>query len=422
MAQITILYVVVSNGYLRMIKIKSEKYGSPIFVEDDLSIVVLPSVFCCVLETNKNYFHLVKVPSERGMVKEFLEERDASDSTISIIFNRLETYLSWVEEYSRESRQISLNNHHNISANIINHFINEVLIGERGAGEAAVRQHIMALNAYYNYLAANGFTNLKKIILKPRFRERARENNKTRTAVKYLTPELRCILYQNTESIRDELLLKTGGELGLRSRENLGFLLDDFYVGGKRLPGMKALFSKLSSNPEVMEFEYFLQGRFVKSSRHKGGLPRVLYIHRDLLLRMKEYFDNERPTTEENTLFVNCSDNELGTPISKSRASRSFKDTRDKVLELQSLGMLDENGQLLEGDHTHHVLRHSFGTDKFYDLAASKGIRVDDVVPTSQVYLTVAALMGHNAADNAAPKSTKSYIRGCHIKEQYMVD
>lgn len=74
---------------------------------------------------------------------------------------------------------------------------------------------------------------------------------------------------------------------------------------------------------------------------------------------------------------------------------------------------------MLDEDHTHHVLRHSFGTDKFYELCQKNRMAFDDVSTTSQIYLTVARLLGHNAADKRAPATTKKYIRSCHIKEAF---
>ena len=74
---------------------------------------------------------------------------------------------------------------------------------------------------------------------------------------------------------------------------------------------------------------------------------------------------------------------------------------------------------MLEDDHTGHTLRHSFGTDKFYDVCKENRIKIDSVTPTSAVYLLVARLMGHNAKDGSAPETTRMYIRSCHIKDAF---
>jgi integrase len=276
----------------------------------------------------------------------------------------------------------------------------------------------MALNAYFNYLAVNNLSDVKRLFIRPKHREAARNNTKKRIAVKYLTPKLRSILYQNTSSKRDELLLRSGGEMGCRSKENLGFLVDDFTVGAKTYEGMKSLFLKMSSDKDKQVFEYHLQGRFSKSKRSSGGESRTLYFHRDLLKRFEDYYKNERPKSNEQTFFLNNAINNNGA-ILRSRASRVFAEARAKVIAEQRDGGLDPEGQMLETDHTHHVLRHSFATDKFYDYAQEKNIRIDDVTTTSQIYLSVAALMGHSVNDRSAPQTTKRYIRSCHIMLQF---
>ncbi len=402
-----------------MLKVNSKNFGCPLFVDDDLSLLLLPCFFSDALAKTGSVLGIHENIVDNKIVSKELVERDVGYKTVNIINNRLDTFLQWIEEYAQESKHVSLNAHHNIPDKIINYYLNDVLIDERGVGEIAIQQHMMALNAYYNYLAYTGFTTVKNLLIKPKFKAKTRTNNKSRNAVKYLTPELRSILYQNTNSIRNELLLKTGAELGLRSKENLGLLVNDFSVGTKKYSGMLSLFAMLKSDPEKMEFEYYLQGMYTKSKRHSGGISRVIYIHRDLLMRLKEYYDLERPKTTENTFFVNDSTSERGTPISESRASRVFKDARTVVLEKQAKGLLVEEGQMLEADHTHHVLRHSFGTDKFYEYATANGMAVDDVTPTSQVYLTVARLMGHSSNKQSAPQTTRTYIRSCHIKAQF---
>lgn len=402
-----------------MQKLLSKQYQCPVIFLGDVCLL-LPTWFLVALSAHQTVLAVeLTIARDTGEVRKEIVERSVKRTTIKQLFNRLVTFLHWVEEYAIDSKTVSLQTHHNLPDKILNFYINEVLIGERGKGEPAINQVIMSLNAYYMYLAQAGLTTAKSLFIKPSFKEMARTNTKRRTAVKYLTPELRSILYRHTNSIRDELLLKTGGELGCRTKENQGFVLDDFYMGSKKFPGMLSLFEQMENNPEQMEFEYLLQGKYSKGKRAGGGESRVLYIHRDLLSRFKEYYDRERPSTDEDILFVNNSSTAAGTPISTSKASRVFKQVRDTVLEKQEKGLLPEWGQKMEIDHTHHVLRHSFGTDKFWELSEAYGMRVDDVTSTSQVYLTVAALLGHSVTGRSAPQTTKNYIRTCKIKEVF---
>lgn len=152
-----------------------------------------------------------------------METKEVTDTTINIILGRLETFLLWVEEYSHISKTLSVFNTEKIPEEMVNHYINDVLIDGREVSEKGIFQHIMALNAYFNYLALNDFSSVKRFMVKPSFREAARDNTKKRTAVKYLTPKLRSTIYQNTTSLPDELLLRAMGEMGLRSKECQGF-------------------------------------------------------------------------------------------------------------------------------------------------------------------------------------------------------
>lgn len=372
--------------------------------------------------TTRNLTLRVTRDGKNKFVSTTYQEEEISDVTITILHNKLEHFFNWLIQYSQANSQVSIDKHHNIPEELLNHYINTVIIEEQGAGEHTVEQYLMALRDYYNYLAMTGFTNAKDIRVKPRLKSVIKRNTKRRTAVKYLTPELRSILYRNTDSLRDELLLRGGGELGLRSKENQGLLLEDFMVSNKKHLGFKTLFLRMAQHPEQMEFEYFLQGQYTKAPRNAGGgESRRLYIHRSLLERYKAYYDKERPESTENTLLLNASYSDGGTPIAENAASRAFTRAKRKVLELQRSATLPGMGQMLEDDHTGHTLRHSFGTDKFYDTCKENRVKIDNVTPTSAVYLLVAKLMGHNAKDNRAPETTKGYIRSCHIKEAILI-
>ena len=400
---------------------KSEYHQCHIFMADDLSILLLPTLFSKAISRTGVVWKRVTRDGKDKFVSTTYQEEEISNVTTTILHNKLEHFLNWLVQYSQHNSQVSIDRHHNIPEELLNHYINTVIIEEQGAGEHTVEQHLFALRDYYNYLAMTGFTNAKDIRVKPRLKSLIKKNTKRRTAVKYLTPELRSILYRNTDSLRDELLLRGGGELGLRSKENQGLLLEDFVVGNKKHLGFKSLFLMMEQHPEQMEFEYFLQGQYTKAPRNAGGgESRRLYIHRSLLERYKAYYDKERPESTVNTLLLNASYSDGGTPIAENAASRAFTRAKKIILEKQRSGALPEHLQMLEDDHTGHTLRHSFGTDKFYDACKENRVKIDNVTPTSAVYLLVARLMGHNAKDGSAPETTKTYIRSCHIKEAFL--
>lgn len=399
---------------------KSEYHQCYIFMAEDLSLLLLPTFFSKAVCLHGVVWKRVTSDGKDKFASTTYQEEEISEVTIKILHNKLEHFFNWLVQYSQTNSQVSIDSHHNIPEELLNHYINTVVIEELGAGEHTVEQHLMALRNYYDYLAMTGFTNAKDIRVKPRLKSVVKRNTKRRTAVKYLTPELRSILYRNTDSLRDELLLRGGGELGLRSKENQGLMLEDFMMGNQKYPGFKSLFLEMAQHPEQMEFEYFLRGQYTKSPRNAGGgESRRLYIHRSLLERYKYYYDNERPESAENALLLNASYSDYGTPISKNAASRAFTRTKKIVFELQGSGALPGHMQMLEDDHTGHVLRHSFGTDKFYDACKKNRVKIDSVTATSAIYLLVAKLMGHNAKDGKAPETTKTYIRSCQIKEAF---
>tara|TARA_B110000211_G_scaffold55661_1_gene61938 strand:+ start:137 stop:1378 length:1242 start_codon:yes stop_codon:yes gene_type:complete len=400
--------------------IKSERHNCTIFSHEDNSILLLPTIFSSAMCLHQTAWVKRTVVDSDGFSLTVFKEEDISETLIVSIHNKLTNFLNWLGAYSSDSQYVNVDAHHNLPELLLNYYINEVLVSEQQCSEGSMNHYLMALRYYYDYLAMNSLTNAKNIRLTAKSKKEVRNNTKRRTAVKYLTPELRSLLYRQTDTLRDELLLRTGGELGLRSKENQGLLLDDFMVGNKRHKGFKSLFAQMVMEPNETVFTYHLQGKYTKAPRNSGGgKARTLYIHRSLLSKFKRYFDEERPTSSKNTLLVNNSYSHTGTPIAKSTASRVFTKIKKHVLAMQGNGEVGQFGQMLEVDHTHHILRHSFGTDKFHELCQKNRIAIDDVTPTSQVYLAVASLMGHSAKDKKAPKTTKTYIRSCQIKEMF---
>jgi integrase len=396
-------------------KIKSKKHNCTLFVNSDKTLLVLPTFFSYAVNLNGVVWY------KRD--KQDREEKDISEVTLRFVHNHLCHFFNWVVEYSKTSQHVTIDNHHNFPEDVINHYINDHLVGEMGKGEHTINQVLMALQYYYYYLYKTDLiSSHKNIRVFPKYKKLAKQQTKRRTAVSYLTPDLRNILYRETRSLRDELLLRTGGELGLRSRENRGLLLDDFYVGNKKHKGFKSLFAQMKTEPDKMEFPYHLQGIFTKASRGLGGKFRILYIHRSLLEKFKDYFNLERPESNENTLLLNDDNNNKGTAISESAASTAFTETKKRVLMLQASGKINPNGQKLDEDHVHHTLRHCCGTDFFHDKCKLYGVVIDDVTTDSNIYIATAELLGHSTNGKSGPQTTKTYIRSCHIKMMFEKD
>ncbi|WP_445945592.1 hypothetical protein [Shewanella sp.] len=339
-------------------------------------------------------------------------------SIVGVIRGELNNFLVWLESYCRDKQAISLETHHNLPVDILNYYINYELIRRRSKSLAMADRALMSLRAYYNFLTYNGFTDRKDLVIDGDSKSIARENSRPRGVVKYYSPGLRSQIYASSSSLRDECILRAGGTTGVRAKENIGFLLNDFTVGHKKYHGLLSLFQKLKLNPDQTEFEYWLQGKYTKASRGSGGKSRMLYIPRDTLLRFIEYYEKERPHCEIDNLFVTDPSSGYLKQISPASASAAFANSRKKILSKQREGLLPDYLDLLDEKHSYHILRHSFGTDHFYDAVKKNGMRVDDVTPTSQPYLVVAALLGHSASGRGAPAATKEYIRSCNLKEK----
>ena len=318
----------------------------------------------------------------------------------------------------KDFEYLSLANHHNIPNELIQYYLNDYLIVEKGLGEHSVRQHRDALTSYFAYLEFYGFSKAVKLYIKPKFKYTARNNTKSRSAIKYISHDLRHLFVRYAKSKRDALLMRMGFECGLRTKENQGLVLNDFNVGSKTYKGMLSLFKDMESNENKMEFSFRLQGLYSKGSRGKGGKSRDIFIHRSLLQALRDYWIDQRPLSGSDHLFLNRQRGDAESEvISHDRATEVFSSIRERILNEQSMGKLNSDWQMLEKEHTYHALRHSYGTDKFYELSEEAGLLVDNVSPTSQVYLSVAALLGHTVTGKNAASATKTYIRSCNIKK-----
>ncbi|MGL1274484.1 hypothetical protein ACSTJ6_02680 [Vibrio parahaemolyticus] len=275
------------------------------------------------------------------------------------------------------------------------------------------------MSAYYNWLMYFFDNKYKAIYIKPKYREAARNNNRAEKVVKYLLPQTRQLFYQNSDSLLEELVLRCGGELGLRTKENQGLLLNDYTANTQKHKGMLTLFDELERYPEKEEFKYHLSSLYTKYSR-----SRTLYIPRYLLEKMKLYYDTERPLSDSNHLFVSSSSNHsYGQCISKRFATDTFAKVRKKLMiEIDNHPERFTSYQEIQKVTVYHHLRHSFGTDLFYNLCRNENKRYESITTSSSIYLTTAVRLGHRVDGRQANNVTKEYIHSCGIREQLLKD
>lgn len=410
-----------------MYNFQSEKYKTMMMCDYDGIPLLLPNLYLHSLYKNKQAYKLTWIDgSGKRRIKEAeLNKVTLSNQTITKCFYELRKFLLWLEAYSENTSSISLTTHHNLPEEVLNYYINDVLIFERNTSKKMVEQAVSGLTYYYNYLAFNGFTNIKDIHVKNDNKTVARENTKRRNVIKYLSPRMRAEVYANAKSLRVECILRAGGECGLRTQENMGLLLNDFKVGGQTYSGMKSFFKELdietkfgkSEGQQKQEFKYWLQGKYTKGRKGGvGGISRWIYIPRDVMLRFKLYYEIERPESSGDSLFLTDPQSRIIHGIREYQATRDFKETRNLVIDKQQQELLPDYLHILEDKHTYHILRHSFGTDKFHEAVEEDGLELENVTHLSRPYLLVAELLGHESEGKDAPKTTRKYIRSVKAK------
>ncbi|OQK43059.1 hypothetical protein XM75_u0207 [Vibrio vulnificus] len=69
--------------------------------------------------------------------------------------------------------------------------------------------------------------------------------------------------------------------------------------------------------------------------------------------------------------------------------------------------------QTLDEANVYHHLRHSFGTDIFYDLCVAAKKNYESITTESRVYIETARRLGHKVGGKHANQTTKIYIHAC---------
>jgi integrase len=390
--------------------INSVKHGHKIIFGPGQVLLPLPTLFC--REIRKVGVVIKGLFGGEPVFGEITEGRAKSHE------NSLCRFL----EYAADEPD-TLKFHHRANE-LLNYYINDYLVEEESKGYTTVNDSKVALTYYYNFLQYYGFIDkAPRIFLRPRLRIAAKQNAKISTCPKYLTPKLRNLLYKHADSLRDEILLRTGAELGLRSSENLGLRLIDQTINRTIYPGLLSLFSQMVADPDKESFDYYLSFAFVKGAE-SYGMSRVLKIHRSLLAKMKRYYDHNRPESKEECLFLNESHNAFGETISKCKGTAVFRYVKEKILQLQADGCVDVNIQKIHQHHSYHILRHSFGTDLWYDTYTELGGKPASINKMTDINLNVwdvvSERMGHNKTGQDVSTVTRGYVQSCDIRKQLL--
>ncbi|CAH1535342.1 conserved hypothetical protein [Vibrio rotiferianus] len=332
---------------------------------------------------------------------------------------KLGVFLEWLEDYAKGADHplLTLDNHTALPAESINTFINDHLIQTMEASEVVVNRAVMSLTSYYNWLSYFFDMPYKRIFIYSENRELVRSNSRSKLIIKYLLPATRELLYANTNTLLEEVVLRNGGELGCRTKENQGFYLEDFKADGSIQKGLLSLFNEMVDSPEKEEFEYHLA-----SFHAKYGSKRKLYIERSHLNLMKRYYDQERPKTESNQLLVSNSTNHtFGKSVGEQYGTQLFSRVLEKVRKLMLENPEAYSGyQELNKALSYHHLRHSFGTDIFYEGCQKAKKNYESITTESAVYIETARRLGHKVDSKYSNQTTKVYIHACGQREQLL--
>lgn len=387
-----------------------------VFVHDDDSLFIIPSFYSLFLSYHLNHYKQIDKKLKNGKNQTQLVQLDISEVTADQYISHLDRFLRYLHQSDQENpNQNWLMLNHNLPSDIINHYINDIFIEREKGSAIAAAQCVAALTSYYNYLTKIGLTRYKSLSILPGNKAIAQKNTKRREAIKYIPQSTRNALIRQCTNLRDKLLLRCGAELGTRAKEVTGLYLNDFEYGQETRKGLLTLFNEMEADPNKTVFEYYLPGNNSKGKPGKGGMSRKLYIEVDLLQKLQEYYQQERPNSDYNTFFLKVDNLTYGEPISNRQASNTFKAAKNKLLKMQ-----EQNNSFtykIQKDHVFHIMRHSFGTDKFYQYAKDTGNEIDAITANSAVMIQVAELMGHSlSGKDKGLKVTRSYIRSTREK------
>lgn len=391
-----------------------------IYLDDNDVPLLLPCLYHrYTTSTGLSVVHeKVKNPETEQYDFKFKEVEIAEDAQ-NVRGEKLGVFLEWLEDYANSSDHhlLTLSNHTALPAEYMNTFINDHLIHKVEASEIVVKRAVVSLESYYNWLSYFFDMPYKKIFIYSENRELVRLNSKSKHIVKYLLPATRELLYANTDTLLKEIVLRNGGELGCRTKENQGFYLEDFKADGSIQKGLLSHFKDMMANADKEEFEYHLA-----SFHAKYGSKRKLYIERSHLSLMKRYYDQERPKTGSNQLLVSNSTNHtFGKPVGKQYGTQIFSMVLEKVRKL-----MQENPEAYSGEQeldkalSYHHLRHSFGTDIFYEGCQKAKKSYESITTESAVYIETARRLGHKVGSEYSNQTTKVYIHACGQREQLL--
>ncbi|NOS96919.1 MAG: site-specific integrase [Methylotenera sp.] len=400
MERINLSNVVVEN-------IEFEKLN--IFFDDESKVVFLPLLWVIQLTNTELIYRWVKRGNFSGSNAKFgvrskslfektFEGNPVSPNTVKNYIGHLFQFLKYINEQHLLGKSPSVHNTELISSRFINDYLNNILPNKLNS-VASLVAHQSAISAYFGFLFELELKELPASTIYRKTNQLMAEKDLRQKKTNYISKSERSALISHTTSIRDQIIIRLGFEVGLRTEENTGLELNGKKTKYNHQKGLLSLFDELDNSPNKMSFEYVLQGKYTK-----GGKTRNIYFERDLLSLMKRYFFGERLEIMQNSsrvcesLLVRADPVGLGMPINAGHASNVFS-----ILRTQC--------DFMNQNLSYHDLRHTFATELYHsELLDSAG---HETRSESAAMLVVAERLGH--------KSLKSTIRYIRLRHQMLI-
>ena len=365
-----------------------------ILLDDDNNVIILPLMFSVYMNRTGCIKKVVRKGKKIALNYEAVDEvidSNILDNTIDSYLSHLKSLLFYINKLHKEKGTPSVHNSQLISKNLLNHFLNHILL-EEGKSISTIEGYRASFIAYLGFLHYLKIKPSVKLTIYRKTKQQAADNCDVAKSIQYVTKNQRFELLNACNNKAEKLMLRLGYEVGLRTSENCGLKLE-------KDGNLLALFEQVSrSDNEQFEFVYYLRGKFTK-----GKKSRHIYFDKELVLAMKDYYETERNDIIEKTgkdsdmlllCVANCC---LGKDISEEQGSNVFN-------------RLKKRTTFSEKQISYQSLRHTFATELFHEeLMSSEG---RETRSESAALIVVAQRLGHAfTKDGLAPETTTRYIR-----------
>ncbi len=374
----------------------------PIFLDDNKNIIILPSLWALHIYSYGSVFKWQKkslfTPARfrfNGQYSPKVEMtfclKPVADNTTRNYLGHLFKFIEYINELHKTNKTPSAHYSELVNTRFINHYLNEYLPDKLQSLDS-LRSHQSAISAYYAFLHELEIKEVTHSIIYKKTHQLLADLDCRSKKINYVSKAERSALLLTCSNQRDRLIIRMGFEVGLRTEENCGLILNDFKAKNSQQRGLLRVFDELNTNPLKQSFEYALSGKFTKN-----GKTRNIYFDRNLLTAMKKYFETERSKIVEssgikvNSLFIRADNSGAGRPISAEHGSNTFHQLLKQLTHL--------NPTL-----SYHDLRHSFATELYHaEILDSNG---HENRSESAALIVVSERLGHKSTS-----TTRRYIR-----------